>query len=153
MTVRQSFEGFSRRLQEVRRERAVALKVVSFALVGLVNLAVDFSIFSIGYFYFGLSIILANVIAWLIAVGNSYVLNSLTTFAAESGRQLRLKDFMTFALSQVGGLITNTATVFVASYFMPVLVGKVLAIGTGFVVNFSLSHFIVFRRRDATTSD
>jgi putative flippase GtrA len=153
MTVRRLFEGLGQRLQEARRERAVALKMVSFALVGLINLAVDFSVFSIGYFYFGLSIILANVIAWIIAVSNSYVMNSLTTFAAESGRQLRLRDFMTFALSQVGGLITNTATVFVASYFMPVLVGKVLAIGAGFVVNFSLSHFIVFRRRDTATSD
>ena len=38
-------------------------------------------------------------------------------------------------------------TVFVASYFMPVLVGKVLAIGVSFLVNFSLSHFVVFRKR------
>jgi len=152
MRVRPAFEALHRRLQEAWRERAVMLKALSFALVGLINLAVDFSVFSIGYFYLGLSIIAANVIAWVIAVSNSYVMNSLTTFAAESGRQLRLKDYLTFALSQVGGLITNTTTVFVASYVMPVLVAKLLAIGVGFLVNFSLSHFVVFRRRENSTN-
>jgi len=52
-----------------------------------------------------------------------------------------------FAISQVAGLVANTATVFVASYFMPVLLGKLLAIGASFLVNFSLSHFVVFRKR------
>ena len=134
-------------------ERAILLKAVSFGLVGLVNLTIDFAVFSIGYFYFGLPIIAANVIAWIAGVTNSYVLNSLITFAAESGGRLRVKDYLTFCLSQAGGLVANTATVFVASYFMPVLVGKVLAIGTGFLVNFSLSHFVVFRARHPTVRD
>ncbi len=95
-------------------------------------------------------IITANILSWAIAVTGSYVMNSLT-FAAESGRQLRLKDYLTFVASQSGGLVANTAVVFVASFFMPVLLGKVLAIGASFLVNFSLSHFIVFRRREETT--
>jgi putative flippase GtrA len=43
--------------------------------------------------------------------------------------------------------------VLAASYFMPVLVGKVLAIGASFVVNFTLSHFVVFRKREHPASD
>jgi hypothetical protein len=34
----------------------------------------------------------------------------------------------------------------------PVLIGKLLAIGASFVVNFSLSHFVVFRRRGPPTA-
>jgi putative flippase GtrA len=135
------------------RERAILLKAVSFGLVGLVNLAIDFVIFSVGYFFFGLPIIAANVIAWIVAVSNSYVLNSLTTFAHESGGKLRVRDYLAFAASQTGGLVANTTTVFVASYFMPVLLGKVLAIGAGFAVNFSLSHFVVFRARHPKARD
>jgi len=134
-------------------ERAILLKAVSFGLVGLVNLAIDFGLFSLGYFYFGLPIIAANVIAWTVAVTNSYVLNSMITFAAESGRTLRVKDYVAFALSQTGGLVANTTTVFIASYFMPVLMGKLLAIGAGFAVNFSLSHFVVFRARPPKPGD
>ena len=87
------------------------------------------------------------MLSWCVAVTGSYVMNSLTTFARESGRELRAKSYFSFVLSQVAGLVANTTTVVIASYFMPVLVGKVLAIGASFLVNFSLSHFIVFRKR------
>jgi putative flippase GtrA len=140
--------ALTRHLREAWQDRAVVLKAMSFALVGVVNFAVDFSLFSLLYFYFGVPIITANILAWCVAVTGSYVMNSLTTFAVESGRQLRLKDYVTFAVSQIGGLIANTTTVFLASYFMPVLLAKLLAIGAAFLVNFSLSHFVVFRQRE-----
>lgn len=135
------------RLIAVWHERAIVLKAASFAAVGVVNAMVDLGVFSIAYYQFELPIVTANVLAWAVAVTGSYIMNSLTTFARESGRELRLKAYAGFALSQVAGLVANTATVFIASYFMPVLVGKVLAIGASFLVNFSLSHFIVFRKQ------
>ena len=135
------------RLATAWRERAVVLKAVSFGLVGVVNSAVDFGVFSLAYYFIGLPIIFANVVAWAVAVTGSYIMNSLTTFAHESGRELRFKAYAGFVVSQMAGLVANTTTVLVASYFMPVLLGKLLAIGASFLVNFSLSHFIVFRRR------
>jgi putative flippase GtrA len=137
----------SDRLIAAWHERAIVLKAMSFAVVGVVNSAVDFGVFSFAYYYLGLPIVTANVIAWVVAVTGSYIMNSLTTFARESGRELRAKAYLNFVLSQVAGLVANTTAVFVASYFMPVLIGKVLAIGASFLVNFALSHFIVFRKR------
>ena len=145
-------DSLSRRLVRAWRARAVALKAVSFALVGLVNFSVDFGVFSFAYLYLHWPIIAANVVAWGIAVTGSYVMNSQITFAAESGRRLRLKDYATFVLSQTGGLVANTATVFILSYAIPVLVAKLFAVAASFLVNFSLSHFVVFRRRGRTTS-
>jgi putative flippase GtrA len=141
-------ERLSDRLSKVWHNRAMMLKAFSFAVVGVINFAVDFSVFSFAYFILKWPIVAANVGAWLIAVSGSYIMNSLFTFAAESGRQLRLKDYATFAASQTGGLIASTVTVFVLAYFMPVLLGKALAIGASFAVNFSLSHWLVFRRRE-----
>lgn len=135
------------RLMTAWHERAIMLKAASFAVVGVVNALVDLGVFSFAYYHLDLPIVTANVMAWAVAVTGSYVMNSLTTFARESGRELRLTSYFSFALSQVAGLVANTATVFVASYFMPVLIGKVLAIGASFLVNFSLSHFVVFRKR------
>ena len=135
------------RLIAAWHDRAIVLKAMSFAAVGLVNSAVDFGVFSFAYYYLELPIVTANVFAWAVAVSGSYIMNSLTTFARESGRELRAKAYFTFLVSQVAGLVANTTTVFVASYFMPVLLGKVLAIGASFLVNFSLSHFVVFRKR------
>jgi putative flippase GtrA len=128
-------------------ERALALKAISFALVGVVNSAIDFGVFSTCYYYFGLSIIASQVIAWAVAVSGSYVMNSQITFAAESGRKLGARTLFSFVLSQFGGFLANTATVLVAALFMPVWAGKLLAIGASFLVNFALSHFVVFRTR------
>jgi putative flippase GtrA len=142
--------GFVRSLLE---DRALRLKAVSFASIGVVNTLVDFSLFSFGHLYLGIPIIPANVCSWLVAVTGSYVMNTLITFAAESQRKLRLKTYGMFLAAQLSGLVANTTTVFVASYFMPVLIGKALAIGVSFVVDFSLSNFVVFRRRRQTEQE
>jgi putative flippase GtrA len=133
-------------------DRALRLKAITFASIGVVNTLVDFSLFSLNHLYFGIPIIPANAMSWIFAVSGSYVMNTMITFAAESGRQLRFKTFALFLAAQFSGLIANTTTVFVASYFMPVLLGKTLAIGASFVVDFSLTNFVVFRRRRANTS-
>jgi putative flippase GtrA len=133
-------------------ERAIVLKAMSFAVVGVINAAIDLGVFSFAYYGLELSIVLANVMAWAVAVTGSYVMNSLITFARESGRKLRPTAYLNFAASQTAGLVANTATVLVASYFMPVLIGKALAIGASFLVNFSLSHFVVFRKRGGRAS-
>src|SRR6478735_4052163 len=99
------------RLTAAWRERAIALKAMSFAAVGVVNSAVDFGVFSLAYYYFGLPIITANVMAWIVAVSGSYVMNSLTTFARESGRELRWRSYGTFVFSGVAGVIANTKAV------------------------------------------
>jgi putative flippase GtrA len=167
-------EALSLRVFPDPGRRAVAAKAVSFALVGVINASVDFGVFSLFYYFLGVPIIVSNLISWLVAVSGSYVMNSMTTFAAESGRQLRFKDYASFLLAQVAGLVANTATIVILSYSIPwllgvlvgpgatlrvgghaidpVLIGKVLAIGASFLVNFTLSHFVVFRRRGASTT-
>ncbi|MPZ40645.1 MAG: GtrA family protein [Rhizobiales bacterium] len=145
-----AFESLIERFAPAWLDRALVLKAISFALVGCVNATVDFAVFSLGHLYFGLPIIPANLISWCVAVTNSYVLNSMVTFAKESGRRLNVKSYLGFAATQVGGLIANTITVFALSFVMPVLFAKLLAIGASFVVDFTLSYLLVFRRREGT---
>ena len=89
-----------------------------------------------------------NLIAWIIAFSVSYVMNSFITFAAESGRELRVKAYASFVASGIAGVITNTTTLVIAAHFLPVPLAKLLAIGASFLINFSLSHWLVFRGRD-----
>jgi putative flippase GtrA len=150
----------------------VLRKAVSFALVGVINVMIDTAVFLIAYSYIGgdpamlrlldafaatcgcagrqtLVLISANVTSWLVAVSCSYAMNSFITFAAESGRVLRWRDYGTFVASGVLGAIANTAMLVFAAGFMPVLGAKGCAILAGFLVNFSMSHFVVFRARPA----
>jgi len=95
------------------------------------------------------SLIAANTVSWIVAVSGSYVLNSSITFAAESGRQLKWRAYFAFVLSGIAGWLANTATLLVAAevLLLPVWLAKAVAILASFVVNFSLSHFVVFRVR------
>jgi putative flippase GtrA len=137
------------RLQRAWGERAVARKAVSFGIVGLVNSAADFAVFSFAYYYLELPIVAANSLAWVVAVSGSYIMNSTITFAAESGRKLEFKRYVGFALSQGAGFLANTATVWclVELVQIPAWAAKAVAIAVSFAVNFSLSHFVVFRAR------
>jgi putative flippase GtrA len=136
-----------RRLARAWEERAVTLKAASFAGVGVVNSLVDLAVFLAAYNLLGLPLVPANVLAWLVAVSGSYVMNSFVTFAAESGRRLRWRAYGAFVASGIAGVLANTTILVVASYWMPVLTAKLLAIAVSFAVNFSLSHFVVFRAR------
>jgi len=94
-------------------------------------------------------LIAANVTSWLVAVTGSYMMNSSITFATESGRKMRWRDYIAFVVSGIVGLIANTATLVFAAeiLLLPVWVAKGVAILASFIVNFSLSHFVVFRVR------
>ena len=141
------------RLLEAWHRRAVVLKAVSYAVIGFINMTVDIGLFFVGYGIFGLPLVLANVVSWSVAVTSSYVMNSYITFARESGRQLRLRAYLTFAASGIAGLIVNTATLVVCSWYMPVWAAKGAATLMGFFVNFSMSYFVVFPRHRRPAED
>jgi putative flippase GtrA len=165
-----TIQRLSQRAARTWQERGVLIKAMSFAAIGVVNAVIDACVFFLAYASFGsfavfaglleqmaelcrcggvptVRLIVANVIAWLVAVTGSYVMNSFITFAAESGRTLRWRAYLTFAASGIVGMIANTLVLVLAAQAMPVWAAKGLAILASFVVNFSLSHFVVFRAR------
>lgn len=144
------------RLLAAWHERALVLKAVSFAAVGAVNSLIDFGVFWVAVQHFGAPIVPANVLSWLVAISNSYVMNSVITFARESNRELSWRTYATFLGAGLAGLVVNTTTLVVAIGLMPRLfadpthqlaAAKACAIMASFLVNFSLSYFVVFRRR------
>jgi putative flippase GtrA len=166
-------EGLSGRLARAWRGRAVGLKAVSFALVGVVNTVVDAAVFFLAYALITSSptatgvlgaivvacrcgtvanaaLVLANTLSWTIAASGSYVMNSYTTFAVESGRKLTPRAYAGFLASGILGLIANTTTLVLAAQVLPVWAAKGCAILVSFMVNFSMSHFVVFRQRETT---
>ena len=121
--------------------------MISFGVIGLGNTVIDLAIFTLAYKVLGLALVPANVMAWLVAVSCSYVMNTMITFRAESGRVLRRKDYLSFVASGILGVIATTTTLVVLSNFIPVYAAKLASILAGFVVNFTMSHFVVFRTK------
>jgi putative flippase GtrA len=143
----ESIRQIGERMLSIWHKRPVGLKALSFACIGVINTLIDLAVFLAAYNLLGFALIPANVLAWLVAVSASYVMNSFITFARESGRKLRWRDYAGFVASGIAGVIANTTALVIASYFVSVLAAKLLAILASFLVNFSLSHLVVFPRR------
>ena len=107
--------SLSERLFAAWRGGAVSLKAMSFALVGLINTAVDAAIFFLLLAYVTPSLVVANVTAWFIANTGSYVMNSFTTFSAETGGKLSLKHYAGFVGSGLVAVTASTITVVLAA--------------------------------------
>ncbi|MGC1466214.1 MAG: GtrA family protein [Pseudolabrys sp.] len=148
----QSLQRIFGRLDAAWHRRAISLKAISFALVGVINTAIDASVFFTALAFLTNSLIAANLLAWLVAVSCSYVMNSFITFAAESGGRLHWRFYGSFVVSGVAGAAANTAVLVIAADYLhvPVWGAKALAILVSFAVNFSFSHFVVFRPRKAS---
>lgn len=172
MTRLSPYDTVRAKLADGWQNRALSLKAIAFALVGVVNTVVDYCVFLVARAAFArspavlsafdsfahscdcgsaatISLVAANMTSWIIAVTGSYIMNSSITFAAESGRKLRWRDYGTFVASGIVGWLANTAMlVFAAQYLLlPIWLAKAVAVLASFVVNFSLSHFVVFRAR------
>jgi putative flippase GtrA len=154
---------FPRAIALLERRITLLRKAITFGLIGVLNTGVDFAVFWIGAQEFGLPLVVANTLSWFVAASGSYVMNSMVTFAAESGRKLAWRAYATFLASNLLGLVANTTMlIIIANVLAPTLladrswqlaVGKLCAVGASFVVNFSLSHFVVFRRRVGTAKE
>jgi putative flippase GtrA len=178
MTLQSRYERVRDRFAAGWRNRALSLKALSFALVGVVNTVIDYGVFLLARAAFdrssaalaffasvsgacqcggadSVALVAANTVSWVVAVTGSYVMNSTITFAAESGRQLKWRDYFTFVASGAAGWLANTATLIVAAevLLLPVWLAKLVAILASFVVNFTLSHFVVFRARPNAAGD
>jgi putative flippase GtrA len=124
-----------------------------FGLVGLANAGVDAAVFFAMVAILGALVphlgpdwllIAANTTSFAVAVTCSYVLNSLFTFKRHH-TELSLRAYLLFAASQVAGFVAHTATLVIAAKYLPLPLAKLLGIGVGFVVNFTLARTIVFR--------
>ena len=160
------------------RYRALSLKAMTFAFVGVIHTLVDYSVFLLARLALSRSegalesfasvagscrcadpttvgLIAANMMSFAVAITGSYILNSSITFAAESGRQLRWRAYFTFVASGILGWLANTTTLVFAAQvlLLPVPVAKGIAVIASFLVNFSMSHFVVFRVRHRPAID
>jgi putative flippase GtrA len=139
--------SFLHRIGVAQHSYPILLKILSFGIIGVGNTIVDLGVFTFTYKVIELPLVASNVLAWFVAVSGSYLMNAIVTFRDESGQVLRGKDYLRFVVSGILGVTASTATLVVLSHHMSVIAAKLIAILAGFAVNFSMSHFIVFRPR------
>lgn len=133
------------RILTVWQVPAPVIKMMSFASIGAVNAIIDLLVFTAAYRLLALPLILSNVMSWSVAVCCSYAMNSKITFRRETKGVLKRKDFLRFIGSGIFGLIITTTSLVILSHYTNIWAAKFISIIVGFAVNFSMSHFVIFR--------
>jgi putative flippase GtrA len=112
--------------------------------VGAVNTVVDITAFACFYELLGIAVIPSNVLAFLIAVTNSYILNWLITFADRRSNRGAFGGFVRFLLVALVALGVSTAIVHFVSLVMHPLLAKLVATAGSTLVNYAGCHRFVF---------
>ena len=118
---------------------------LAFCTIGIVNTAVDFIVFFMAIALLSSDTIVANILAWFVAVQLSYVMNSRFTFREDS-HQLNFNHLAKFMLSGIVGLIVATASLLFLTQFMDLMLAKLLSIFIGLLFNFTLAKYFVFTK-------
>src|SRR5438067_12150265 len=74
--------------------RTIVAKLFSFATIGVLNVAVDVTVFSIAYKLFDLPLVVSNIISWSVAVSGSYAMNTKVTFGLETSGAFSWKQYI-----------------------------------------------------------
>jgi putative flippase GtrA len=116
---------------------------IKFNLVGLLNTALDFAVFTL-LTWLGVYYILAQCLSYGVGMLNSYTLNKYWTFA-QKGR-FEPKQAIRFALLNLGSLLLSLAllVIFKDQWMMKVLLAKLLTTVITTLVNYAGNKLWVF---------
>jgi len=126
------------------------VQFIKFGLVGVTNTAISYGIYALGL-WIGIHYIIASIIAFIISVAWSYLLNSTFVFKKDNGENrvwwiVLLKTYASYALT---GLIINNILLYV--WVDSLEVNKYLAYFINLCItvplNFILNKFWAFRKR------
>lgn len=116
-----------------------------FTVVGAVNTVIDFSVFAILHELLGVDVVLAHVLAFFVALANSFYFNAIWTFKNLKTDQL-YRQIFTFIVIGLIGLFLSTLTVYFLKDFLEhTYLAKICAMFVSFAWNYIGSWIFVFK--------
>lgn len=130
------------------RLRTEAARIGRFSLTGVANTLVDVATFSLLAFVLGLAPAVANVLAYLVGVTNSYLMNRYWTFRADAPAAMGAgRVALFFALNTVAAAVATGALVLLIRVGLATLSAKLLSILLSMTINYAAMRGVVFARR------
>ncbi len=126
-------------------KRHVLLRVGRFSIVGALNTLVDIAVFMALLKLFAVPLVTANLLAFAVALANSYVMNRLWTFGDSTAPHDLATISRFLSCNVAGALLATAALAILARVGLPVLAAKVLSIAVSMVWNYLTMRHLVFR--------
>src|SRR5690606_6477680 len=137
--------GEGQRMNGLTPPSRLSTKALRFIVVGLANSAIDFAVFA-GLAWLGIAALLANLLAWAVAVSFSFAVNSRWTF--ESSEHLaRENSFVRFALSGAAiSLGSSSLSLILLSRCIAILPPKLVCIIICSVMNIFAARWTIVEK-------
>ena len=130
-------------------------ETIIYVIFGVLTTVVDFATFGILYYSLNIGELIANTLAWVLAVLFAFITNKLFVFESKSLEpKLIAKEFTTFVSSRVLTLLlTNVFLVFAGILKINMMVAKAIISVAVIVLNYIFSKIFVFNDRNANNID
>lgn len=121
-----------------------------YIIFGVITTAVDFAAFSLLYYVIGANEVVANTIAWVLAVMVAFITNKLIVFENKStDKKEIIKEIVSFALARVLSLvITDGFLVLAKAINMNMLLAKAIISVVVVILNYIFSKLFIFKKQE-----
>ncbi len=124
-------------------------ETILYIIFGVITTAVDFAAFSLLY-VIGANEVVANTIAWVLAVMVAFITNKLIVFENKStDKKEIIKEIVSFALARVLSLvITDGFLVLAKAIKMNMLLAKAIISVVVVILNYIFSKLFIFKKQE-----
>ena len=122
-------------------------ETILYVIFGVITTVVDFAAFGVLYYYFGLGEVLANTLAWFLAVVTAFITNKVIVFKSKDFEfKVIIKEIVTFFLSRVATLvITDIFLILAKNIGMNMMLAKAVISVVVIVLNYFFSKLFIFK--------
>lgn len=124
-------------------KKLYASQTVRYAATGVLNTTTDFVLFLVATYALNLPLLVANILAWLAAVSQSYVINKNWTFADSQKKNTRFQ-WLFFLLTNGAGLVISSVIVLTLAQYVTAIGAKAIATVVVFCWGYLISKKYIF---------
>lgn len=125
-------------------------ETILYIIFGVITTAVDFAAFSLLYYVTGANEVVANTIAWVLAVIVAFVTNKLIVFENRSTEKKEIiREIVSFALARVLSLVITDGFLVLAKIIkMNMLFAKAIISVVVVILNYIFSKLFIFKNQE-----
>lgn len=125
-------------------------QLATYSAVGVLNTATDFLVFTLCISAFSINLLVANFIAFAIAVTQGYILNKRWTFG-DSGKSLGVRSYFFYVAINLGGLVVSSVTIVLLSNWTGPLLAKLASVFIVLFWGYLMAKRFVFANKSRET--
>ena len=126
-------------------------ELIMYGIMGVLSTIINIAVFALCEKVFGISALIGNIIAWLVAVIFAYITNKLFVFESKSFKKdVLVKEITSFTSARIFSLLLEEIIIYVMIDIMNInsLIVKVFSNIVVIIINYIFSKLVIFKKKE-----